>query len=266
MTLPYEHRGSATPAVGENRAVLREGRTIGLRIMPTTTCASRQAGFTLVEVVFALVIVGVLLVAVLKGEEMVAQARIKKVVGDLNGVAAAYFSYKDRYNAVPGDDSAAGGAGGRWQFYAALPGGGDGQVSGAYNDVPSSSGLTTVDNGQGESMNFWWHLRLAGLTYGPSEGPGAAVPPSGSVGGRIGVQTGALGLPSLVACASSVPDKIASAVDAQLDDQVPNRGAVRARDQGLGAAISAGSASTVAEASALYAETGVGQYVICMAL
>jgi prepilin-type N-terminal cleavage/methylation domain-containing protein len=234
--------------------------------MRTTTCASRQSGLTLVEIVFALVIVGVLLVAVLKGEEMVAQARIKKVVADLSGVTTAYLAYKDRYNAVPGDDSGAGGSGGRWQFYGAISGGGDGRISGTYTDLPAVSGLATADNGEGESMNFWWHLRLAGLAYGPNEGPGAAVPPSGSVGGRIGVQHGALGLPSLVACMSSVPDKIASAVDAQLDDQLPSRGEVRARDQGLGAAVTAGAGSTVAEAALAYAETGAGQYVICRVL
>jgi hypothetical protein len=234
--------------------------------MPTTTRAGKEAGFTLVEIFFALVIVGVLLVAVLKGEEMVAQARVKKVVSDLNGVTAAYLSYQDRYQAVPGDDASVGGSDGRWSSFSALPGGGDGRISGSYAETPPPQGLANVDNLQGESMNFWWHLRLAGLSYGPTQGPGAAMPPTSSVGGPMGLQMGGLGLTSPVVCAASVPDKIAAAVDAQLDDQAPNRGELRARDQSGGAGVTPGTGSTVAEAAAAYAETGAGQYVICKAL
>lgn len=234
--------------------------------MRTTPRAGKEAGFTLVEIVFALVIIGVLLVAVLKGEEMVAQARVKKVVSDLNGVTAAFLTYQDRYQAVPGDDADVGGTGGRWSSFSALPGGGDGRVSGSYLHTPPQQGLASVDNDRGESMNFWWHLRLAGLAYGPTQGAGAAMPPPSSVGGRMGVQSGGLGLMSPVLCTSSVPDKIAAAVDAQLDDQAPDRGEVRARDQSAGDAVTPGTGSTAAEAAASYAETGSGQYVICKAL
>jgi prepilin-type N-terminal cleavage/methylation domain-containing protein len=234
--------------------------------MPTTTRAGKEAGFTLVEIVFALVIIGVLLTAVLKGEEMVAQARVKKVVSDLNGVTASYLTYQDRYQAVPGDDAGVGGAGGRWSSFSPLPGGGDGRLSGLYSDTPPQQGLVTVDNSQGESMNFWWHLRLAGLAYGPTHGAGAATPPTSSLGGRIGVQSGGLGMTSPVVCTSGVPDKVAAAVDAQLDDQMPNRGDVRARDQSGGATVTPRPGSTATEAATSYAETGAGQYVICKAL
>ncbi len=63
-----------------------------------------QTGFTLVEIAIVLVIIGLLLGGILKGQEMITQARIKNVVNDFNGITAAYFSYMDRYKAVPGDD------------------------------------------------------------------------------------------------------------------------------------------------------------------
>jgi prepilin-type N-terminal cleavage/methylation domain-containing protein len=64
-----------------------------------------QKGFTLVEIAIVLVIIGLLLGGVLKGQEMIESARIKSVVGDLNGVSAAYNTYFDRYRAVPGDET-----------------------------------------------------------------------------------------------------------------------------------------------------------------
>ena len=55
-----------------------------------------QTGFTLVEIAIVLVIIGLLLGGILKGQEMITQARIKNVVNDFNGITAAYFSYQDR--------------------------------------------------------------------------------------------------------------------------------------------------------------------------
>ena len=49
-----------------------------------------QSGFTLVEIAIVLVIIGLLLGGVLKGQEMIENARIKSIVNDMNGVSAAY--------------------------------------------------------------------------------------------------------------------------------------------------------------------------------
>src|SRR2546430_13048603 len=65
---------------------------------------SRQQGFTLVEIAIVLVIIGLLLGGILKGQEMITQAKIKNVIADFSGVSAAYHGYQDRYRAIPGDD------------------------------------------------------------------------------------------------------------------------------------------------------------------
>ena len=50
----------------------------------------KQAGFTLVEIAIVLVIIGLLLGGILKGQEMITQAKIKNVIADMSGVSAAY--------------------------------------------------------------------------------------------------------------------------------------------------------------------------------
>jgi len=54
-----------------------------------------------------LVIIGLLLGGILKGQEMITQAKIKNLINDFNGVTVAVVSYQDRYRALPGDDKTA---------------------------------------------------------------------------------------------------------------------------------------------------------------
>src|SRR4026208_2381993 len=94
---------------------------------------STQKGFTLVEIAIVLAIIGLLLGGILKGQEMITQAKIKNVVADFSGISAAYYGYQDRYRAIPGDDS---GANTRWTTpTAAVQGDGNGQISGKYNST-----------------------------------------------------------------------------------------------------------------------------------
>ena len=46
---------------------------------------SAQSGFTLVEIAIVLVIIGLLLGGILKGQEMITQAKIKNLINEFNG-------------------------------------------------------------------------------------------------------------------------------------------------------------------------------------
>src|SRR6516164_11396797 len=64
----------------------------------------RQAGFTLVEIAIVLVIIGLLLGGVLKGQELIESAKVKNIGQDFRAISIAVLTYQDKYRALPGDD------------------------------------------------------------------------------------------------------------------------------------------------------------------
>ena len=198
------------------------------------------------EIAIVLVFVGLLAGGILKGQEMVAQAKIKSLITDFSGISAAYAGYQDRYRAVPGDDP---NAALRWS--GATPGNGDGQVAGRYNSQTPGD----------ESRQWWAHLRRAGFIAGAGGDQ-----PFSAVAGIIGVQTGDGGSPigpalngfsSLIVCFAGLPDKMAIAVDVAMDDGVPGTGGMRALLQ------SGPSPTLTSAAASAYAETGSNVYTVC---
>ncbi|MGC2518795.1 MAG: prepilin-type N-terminal cleavage/methylation domain-containing protein [Burkholderiales bacterium] len=220
---------------------------------------SAQAGFTLVEIAIVLVIIGLLLGGILKGQEMITQAKIKNVINDFNGITAAVTSYQDRYRAIPGDDQ---GATARWTAANPNHGNSDGIITGLYN-ANDTAGTGGAPAAIAESNLFWQHLRLSGFVPGPTSGTGSGTPPPNATGGILGVETGVagtsgMGFTSLIICTSNLTDKIAIAVDTQMDDSAIATGQVRGN---LQAAPNPPTKAT-ADATA-YAETGTNQYLLC---
>ena len=206
---------------------------------------SPQRGFTLVEIAIVLVIIGLLLGGVLKGQEMITQGKIKNLANDLNGLSVAIYGYQDRYKKFPGDDEQ---ATGRWST--TLAGNGDGSVG-----VATSALLACASDADKAKENclFWQHLRLAGFLSGDAASTSA---PQNAAGGTLQAQNGALGLNGLVVCAANLPGKIANALDAQFDDGKPGSGQMRGTD-------SASALNTPLAATQAYSEEGGATYVVC---
>lgn len=171
----------------------------------------KQRGFTLVEIAIVLVIIGLLLGGVLKGQEMIENARIKSVVADMNGISAAYNSYIDRYRAIPGDEVAATLTGRGWAGTAF------GNGNGALTTAPAA----TFTNAPLEQGAMWRSLRATGLTSGDPAAPaGAPGLPRAGTGGLIGVSVGAYGLIGPTVCVSGLTAKQAAGIDAAIDGTV----------------------------------------------
>ncbi len=209
-----------------------------------------------------LVIIGLLMGGILKGQELITQARSKHIINDVHGISAAYLAYLDRYRAIPGDDGLAGGAGGRWT--ASVSGNGDGSIAGLYQAQPA--GATPVASE--ESNLFWWHLRLAGFLPGPTAGAGVGAQPNNALGTMIGVQRGigaaTMGLAGLIICTANIPDKIAIAVDTQTDDRAAATGSLHGALQS--ASNQPIAAATFPPTGGDYVETGANKYLLCKGL
>ena len=67
----------------------------------------KQHGFTLVEIAIVLVIIGLLLGGILRGQELIQNARVRNIIDQQNGIKAAFFGFQDRFRMIPGDLTAA---------------------------------------------------------------------------------------------------------------------------------------------------------------
>ena len=175
--------------------------------------------FAMVEIAIVLVIVGLLIGGVLKGQEMITNAKIKRIESDNAGISAAMFSYQDRYLQLPGDDDDA-----QSRFdtltAAADNGNNNGLIGGDWDS------LTVTD----ETVLFWRHLRAAGLVPG---GAADTTQPSNAYGGKIGVHDGALGIGGHVLVFGALEGAIGRILEARLDDTFPHSGRVRAETTNL---------------------------------
>ena len=115
---------------------------------------NKSNGFTLIEIAIVLVIIGLLLGGVLKGQELITGARVRNLISQQDGIKAAYFGFQDRYRALPGDYAQAtvniNGA--------TRNGNGNGQIEPAAAPVNGSA--------PEEHILAWEHLSRAGFING----------------------------------------------------------------------------------------------------
>lgn len=226
---------------------------------------SRQSGFTLVEIAIVLVIIGLLLGGVLKGQELINSAKVKNIATDFRNIPLFVYGYQDKFKALPGDHEAT-------RLAAAIPtatpastpaGGvrGNGVIEGAWNS-------TAVTD---ESVLFWQHVRLAGLAAGPTAAPTTATieafRPANADGGIIGITSGvntpitAMG-GTYIVCSEGILGKYAKQLDTTLDDGVTTTGSVRtmptqARNQATAVAAADSTSAGWDDATS---------YTVCMSL
>ena len=65
--------------------------------------ARGESGFTLVEIAVVIIIVGLLVGGILKGQALVENSRVSTIVSQVGAIKAAAYTFHDKYNQFPGD-------------------------------------------------------------------------------------------------------------------------------------------------------------------
>ncbi|MDD5298270.1 MAG: prepilin-type N-terminal cleavage/methylation domain-containing protein [Rhodocyclaceae bacterium] len=189
----------------------------------------KQTGFTLVELAIVLVIIGLLLAGILKGQELINSGKVKNLGADFRNVTTAYYGYMDKFRAIPGDDAnvtthlgatAVAGSGGTL---------GNGAIEGNWNAAISDATKPP------ESEAFWQHVRLAGLLAGSTTvANDSTYLPTNAEGGRLGITTtnpdktaSSTFKGAFYVCSGGVNGKMAKQLDATMDDGAGDKGSVR---------------------------------------
>jgi prepilin-type N-terminal cleavage/methylation domain-containing protein len=183
---------------------------------------SQQSGFTLVEIAIVLVIIGLLLGGILKGQELINSAKVKNLANDFRVIPTYIYAYQDKYRSLPGDDAQANThvSGGTVSGTGPV---GNGVINGTWNST------TAAD----ESALFWQHVRLANLAAGPTVVTDADYYPKNAVGGRLGITSATSGQTiggltgTYVVCSGGILGKFAKQLDVQMDDGNTATGSMR---------------------------------------
>lgn len=234
-----------------------------------------QNGFTLVELAIVMMIIGLLIGGVLKGQELIANARVTATISEVTSYQAATLAFQDQYSSLPGD------------------------MVNAQSRVPNCTAATNCVNGDGsgiigrptswqrdstgtavpeiETTMYWKHLLLSGFISGVAADANAGSPawgethPMASIGGGyhlqhtvavagsghwLRLQNGIVhGGENVVPAdgAGVVSPLRAAQIDRKMDDGNPNAGIVHA--WGANNASGCGSRGATINNNAQYDET-----------
>jgi prepilin-type N-terminal cleavage/methylation domain-containing protein len=206
----------------------------------------QQKGFTLVEIAIVLVIIGLLLGGILKGQELINSARVRNLADSTTGIQAAYFGFIDRYRRVPGD----------WDVTTA------GQAIGG-----------TINSGGNNNGRLWEHLSKAGFINGSYVGPTGEPTTTNGAGpfnpfnsaiimARTDNYLDVTSAPPArlhLIVGKGTPVDIARELDTKVDDSVPTTGNMRSAESTPGP-LGAGSSSWAAGDAACVNGVGTGAF------
>jgi prepilin-type N-terminal cleavage/methylation domain-containing protein len=196
----------------------------------------RQRGFNLLEIAIVLVVIGLLLGGVMRGQELIASSRVRHLIAQQEGIRSGFYGFMDRYRALPGDYPGA-------SQSLRCPSGGsclNGNGNGIIEETAAPATIGGIASEGNETLLVWMHLSSAGflngeyrMTAGESTANDANSPrnpyniylhlgfnntyfDTGAPSNRHNLKTGA-----------HVPVEIIADVDRKLDDGNGARGAFR---------------------------------------
>lgn len=217
----------------------------------------KQTGFTLIEIAIVLVIVGLLLGGVLKGQELIQSARVRNLISQQDGIKAAFYGFQDRYRAAPGDYG---------QAVANISG--VGQTCGATGNGNNNG---QIEKANGEHIMVWDHLSKAGFINGSytctdATTLNANTNPTNPYSMYLVMIYDAIYADAVSAATkhnlktgNQIPADILAEVDRKVDDGVPDRGSFRFSDH---TGVTPGTPPTPANCFTATAGTTPGQWKV----
>ena len=135
--------------------------------MRNSSCKSaggrnRQRGFNLLEIAIVLVIVGLLLGGVMRGQELIASSRVRHLIAQQEGIRSGFYGFIDRYRAMPGDYPGATQTLRCPSGAACLIGNGNGVIEETATPITIAGVASEVN----ETLLVWMHLSAAGFLNG----------------------------------------------------------------------------------------------------
>jgi len=214
---------------------------------------SQQSGFTLVEIAIVLVIIGLLLGGILKGQELINSAKVKNLANDFRVIPTYIYAYQDKFKALPGDDSTVTThVTGSTAATTPAASQGNGVINGNWNSA------TNTD----ESRLFWQHVRLANLAAGPTDPTDPSYTPKNAVGGTLGLSSATpaqLQISGMTGtyqvCSAGILGKFAKQLDIQMDDGNTQTGSLRVVADGSALGTAAPVMTSIDDATS---------YTVCM--
>ena len=225
----------------------------------------QQSGFTLVEIAIVLVIIGLLLGGILKGQELINSAKVKNIANDFRVIPTYIYAYQDKFKALPGDDA---------QVVTHVTGATLATTPAGKQGNGVIDGLWSTTTATDETALFWQHVRLANLASGPTTitdmTDADPYVPKNATGGRIGVSSAqdaqieidnSTSTPAnpmrgtYQVCSKGILGKFAKQLDIQMDDGNTATGSMRSHLDGASLGSAATATASVDDAT---------NYTVCM--
>lgn len=209
-----------------------------------------QAGFTLVELAIVMIIIGLLIGGVLKGQELIKNAQIAATVAQVKGIDGATSAFRDMYNSIPGDLPTPAARLANCAGICAAPAAatlGNGVLESAPDAAPTAeadayfiqlaladllTGIQTAAAACGAWGNCFPEAKSgsgAGMQIGYWGGTGVlgfAAANAAARGHYVTIQTGADAAPAAVAGGQALTPNQAFRIDVKIDDGQPATGSV----------------------------------------